>query len=209
MRYGVLALGVLLVWPSPAESHRLDEYLQATRLAFSPDRVVVELDLTPGVSVAPQIFAMIDGDRDTRVSTTEIESYGRSVLRDLSLQIDGEQYPLTLRRAESPSWDDIREGVGTIRLEAFADAPLAKRGRHHVVYQNSHEATSGVYLVNALVPSSDAVTLGASRRDALQRRMDLDVDVTKSFDPARWLILSAVAVAAVLMVRRYRPSSGS
>ncbi len=209
MRFFLLAIGVLLAWPSSAEPHRLDEYLQATRLAFTRDGVVVELDLTPGVSVAPQIFAMVDGDGDTRVSPAEIETYGRRVLHDLSLQIDGEQYPLTLRSAESPSWDEIREGVGTFRLEAFTNAPLAKRGRHHIVYENSHEATSGVYLVNALLPSSNEVILGASRRDGLQRRMDLDVEVTTSFASANWVILSAAATAIVLWARRLRPNSGS
>ena len=203
MRFSALALGVLLAWPSLAESHRLDEYLQATRLAFSRDRVVVELDLTPGISVARQIFAMIDGDGDTRVSTTEVEAYARRVLTDVTLQVDGQVYPLTLTRAESPAWDEIREGVGTIRLEASSRAPLHTRGRHRIVYENSHLAASAVYLVNALVPATDAVTLGASHRDALQRRMELDVDVAAPFRTAGWLIFSAGAIVAVLVVRRY------
>jgi hypothetical protein len=206
MKIGALALGVLVTVVSPVESHRLDEYLQATRLAFSHDRVVVELDLTPGVSVAPQMFGMIDRDGDRRVSPIEIESYARRVLQDLSLRIDGHASSLTLVRAESPSWDELREGLGTIRVEAFADARLIK-GRHHIVYENTHEPAMGVYLVNALIPSTADVTIGPQRRDAQQRRIELDVGVTPSFDPASWLILTSGAVAAVLMVRRYRPNS--
>jgi hypothetical protein len=206
MKIGALALGVLLTLASPVESHRLDEYLQATRLAFSHDRVVVELDLTPGVSVAPQIFEMVDRDGDALVSPIEIEDYARRVLQDLSLRIDGRPSPLTLVRAESPTWDEFREGLGTIRVEAFADAALMK-GRHHIVYENAHEPAMGVYLVNALIPSTADVTIGAERRDALQRHIDLNVDVTPSFDLASWLILTSGAVAVVLMVRRYRPNS--
>jgi hypothetical protein len=206
MKIGALALGVLLALASPVESHRLDEYLQATRLAFLVDHVVVELDLTPGVSVAPQIFAMVDRDGDARVSPIEIEGYARRVLQDVSLRIDGRPSSLTLVRAESPSWDEFREGLGTIRVEAFTHAALRK-GRHHVVYENAHEPAIGVYLVNALLPSSEDVTIGAEHRDALQRRVDLDVNVTTSFDPASWLILTSGAVAAVLMVRRFRPNS--
>jgi hypothetical protein len=206
MKMSALALVVLLALVSPVESHRLDEYLQATRLAFSHDRVVVEIDLTPGVSVAPQIFAMIDRDGDTRVSPIEIEGYARRVLQALSLRIDGRLSPLTLVRAESPTWDEFREGLGTIRVEAFADAALM-RGRHHIVYENAHEPAMGVYLVNALIPSTADVTIGTERRDALQRHIDLDVDVTRSFDPASWLTITSGAVAAVLMVRRYRPNS--
>ncbi len=206
MKVGALALGVLLALASPVQSHRLDEYLQATRLAFSLDRVVVELDLTPGVSVAPQIFAMVDRDGDAHVSPLEIEGYARRVLQDLSLQIDGRLSSLTLVRAESPSWDEFREGLGTIRVEAFTDAAFRK-GRHQVVYVNAHEPAIGVYLVNALIPSTADVTIGAEHRDALQRRIDLDVGVTTSFDPASWLMLMSGAVAAVLILRRYRPNS--
>jgi hypothetical protein len=207
MKRCLLVFGVLLgllAWPRPAESHRLDEYLQATRLAFSRDRVVVELDLTPGVSVAPQVFAMIDRDGDARVSAVEIEAYGQRVLQDLSLRIDGRVCTLTLVRAESPTWDEIREGLGTIRLEAFAEAPLATYGRHRVVYDNTHQPAIGVYLVNALTPSVTDITIGPERRDMLQRRIDLDVDVRTRFATAGWFILMAGGLAALVMVRQRR-----
>jgi hypothetical protein len=140
------------------------------------------------------------------VSPIEIEGYARRVLHDLSLRIDGRPFSLTLVRAESSSWDEFREGLGTIRIEAFSDAKFAS-GRHRVVFENAHEPATGVYLVNALIPSTADVTIGAERRDALQHHIDLDVDVTRSFNPAGWLTITSGAVVAVLMVRRYRPNS--
>ena len=205
MKARSFALGVLLgmlAWPQPAESHRLDEYLQATRLTFSRDRVVVELDLTPGVSVAPQVFALIDRDGDARVSAVEIAAYGQRVLQDLSLRIDGHVSSLTLVRAESPTWDEIREGLGTIRLEASAAAPLATYGRHRVVYDNAHQPAIGVYLVNALTPSVTDMTIGPPRRDMLQRSIDLDVDITTRFATASWFILMVGALAMLVIVRQ-------
>lgn len=202
MKFSLLVLGVLLAVPLPAESHRLDEYLQASRLAFSRDRVVVELDLTPGVSVAPHVFAMIDGDRDARVSALEIEAYARRVLQDLSLRIDGRPRRLTLGRAESPSWDELRDGVGTIRLEAFTEPGLATHGRHSVVYENSHESASAVYLVNVLIPSAGDMIVGAQRRDMLQRRIAVDVDVTMRLSVLSWSLLTGGAVSVLLMTRR-------
>ena len=197
-RICVLALGLLLPGSAPAEAHRLDEYLQATRLGISRDRVVVELDLTPGVLVAAQVFAMIDRDGDARVSPVEIEGYARRVLRDLSLRVDDRPYALTLTRAESPSWDDIREGEGTIHLEAFAHTALA-RGVHRIRYENRHESTSGVFLVNALKPSTDAVAIRAQRRDVRQHAIDLNVDVGTSLDAAMWLMIPVGALAALLI----------
>jgi hypothetical protein len=202
MKAALLALGTMLALPALTAAHRLDEYLQATRLAFSRDRVDVELDLTPGVSVAPQIFAMIDRDRDTRVSPIEIETYARRVLQDVSLRIDDRLYPLTLARAESPSWDELREGVGSIRLEAFTDAPLTRYGRHRIVYENSHELTTGVYLVNALVPSTTDVGLGVGLRDARQRRIELDVTVASPLATASWLVAATGALTGLFIWRR-------
>ena len=65
------AIAVLLLFPGAALAHRLDEYLQATRLSLAPDRVVLKIDLTPGVEVAPAIFAMITPNRDGRISEAE------------------------------------------------------------------------------------------------------------------------------------------
>ena len=42
--------------PAPIAAHRLDEYLQAARIAVDVDRVGVELDLTPGVAIAPSVM---------------------------------------------------------------------------------------------------------------------------------------------------------
>ena len=206
-RISVLAVGLLLHVSASAEAHRLDEYLQATRLDISRNRVVVELDLTPGVLVASQIFATIDSDGDGRVSPTEIEDYGRRVLRDLSLRVDDRPCALTLTRAESPSWDEIRDGEGTIHLEAFADTPLA-RGVHRIRYANMHESASGVFLVNAL-KSTDAVVIRAQRRDVQQHVIDLDVDVGTSFDAATWWVIPIAGLGALLMGRRRTPTASS
>lgn len=207
-RISVLAVGLLLHVSASAEAHRLDEYLQATRLDISRNRVVVELDLTPGVLVASQIFATIDSDGDGRVSPTEIEDYARRVLRDLSLRVDDRPCALTLTRAESPSWDEIRDGEGTIHLEAFADTPLA-RGVHRIRYANMHESASGVFLVNALKPSTDALVIRAQRRDVQQRVIDLDVDVGTSFDAATWWVIPIAGLGALLMRRRRTPTASS
>ena len=206
-RICVVALGLLLPCSAPTEAHRLDEYLQATRLAISRDRVVVELDLTPGVLVAAQVFATIDRDGDARVSPVEIEGYARRVLRDLSLRVDGRPYALTLTQAESPSWAEIREGEGTIHLEAFADAALA-RGLHRIRYANTHESASGVFLVNALKPSARGIAIRSQRRDVQQHGIDLDVDVGTPLDTATWFVIPVAALAALLIRRRRTTTPG-
>jgi hypothetical protein len=143
-RHLVIALAILLAVPYSAASHRLDEYLQATRIALTEDRIGFEIDLTPGVTIASQIFALIDRNGDDHVSGPEIAAYAQTVLRDVVLELDGQPYRLTLVRAECPSWLEMRDGAGTIRLEATAQAPLGAAGRHPAARSRSRnsDATS-------------------------------------------------------------------
>jgi len=198
------ALAMLLAFPDPASSHRLDEYLQATRIAVARDRIVLEIDLTPGVTVAPTIFSLIDQTGDNQVSAPEIEAYAQTVLRDLVLEVDGQPYQLTLARAECPSWIEMREGGGTIRLEATAAARLGAAGRHRLLYENAHQSGISAYLVNALVPSSRAIAITEQRRDMRQHVIHLDIDVAPPHAPSPWIILQGVGLTALLVCRRRR-----
>jgi len=192
---------IAIVCPRPADAHVLDEYLQATRLAIARDRVALEIDLTAGAAVATEVFARIDGNGDRQVSAHEIETYGKRVLQNLILEVDGRPYPLRLTRAECPSWPEIRDGDGTIRLEAVGDV-VVDAGHHRIHYANAHEPAIGVYLVNALVPSTRAIAITAQRRDVRQRGLDLDIDVAAPSSAAWWSLVSGVGFAALILYRR-------
>src|SRR5258707_6047731 len=58
-----LALTTAIALGSRASAHRRDEYLQAARIAVEPGRVDLELDLTPGITVADTMIGDIDRDR--------------------------------------------------------------------------------------------------------------------------------------------------
>jgi hypothetical protein len=199
-------LAILAVSSAPAGSHQLDEYLQAARIAVAAHDVVLEMSLTPGVAVAPRIFALIDRDGDGLVTSAEIDSYARRVLRDVALWVDGQPVQLTLTRAECPPWEEIREGAGTIRIEAVAKARAMSAERHQIRLVNTHQPEFSAYLVNALVPSDSAITIAAQRRDVLQHGIELDVDVARSYTTALWSILIFGAFAALATYRVSRSS---
>jgi nickel/cobalt transporter (NicO) family protein len=193
-RIGLVCLVVVLLAPRAA-AHQLDEYLQAARLDISRDRVGIELDLTPGISIAPQLIALIDADADGSVSDAEMGAYATQVLRELSLGVDGQPLALTLTRATFPAWAEVREGMGTIRLEAVAAAGVAREGVHRIAYENAHQPMTSVYLVNALKPSARDIVIGSQRRDPRQRRLELDVEVSGSRERVVWC-----ASASLLLV---------
>ncbi len=196
------AVAVLLAGVRAADAHQLDEYLQATRIAVERDRIVVEMSLTPGVAVADQIFASIDRDSDDQVSAAEIEAYARTVLRDLALEFDGRSYLLTLAGAGCPSWSEMREGLGTIRLQAAAEVPVGAAGHHQLQFANTHRSDISVYLVNPLMPSSRTIAIVEQQRDMHQHGIRLNINVTQPYTSASWIFVPVAGMAAVLVYRR-------
>jgi hypothetical protein len=201
MRWFTIA-AFALTWAASVEAHQLDEYLQASRLDVSRDRIVVELTLTPGTVIAPQLLTSIGGDRRRAISSEDLFQYAQQVLDDLRLSIDGRTHHLTGARVVASSWDELADGTGSIRLEAVTDGARMTGGSHRITYENSHAPVSSVYLVNALKPGRD-VTITAQRRDRLQHRLELDVEV----DTLRGHAIEAAAgsgLIALLIAIRWR-----
>ena len=163
-------------------AHRRDEYLQAARLAIDPDRVELELDLTPGIAVADVVLSEIDVDRNGLISAAEARAYSDRVLSAIALDVDGIPLRVELVDSTFPAFDSVRTGEGTTRIQAAASMPRLADGLHHLRYRNTYRSDIGVYLANALVPASDRVIVAAQRRDLYQR--DLVIDYQLSRQPA-------------------------
>jgi hypothetical protein len=199
----------ILIAGESTSAHRRDEYLQATRVAIDPDRVEIELDLTPGIAVAQYILSDIDLDRDGSISAGEARAYSARVLAAIALDIDGAPLHLRLIDTASPRIDAVLNGEGMTRIRAAADLPRLAAGPHHLRYRNAHRPDVGVYLANALVPASDRVAITAQRRDVDQR--DLVIDYTLRADSAidanRWLSIGMIGAFVCLVTLRVRSSS--
>jgi len=156
-----------------ALAHPIDEYVQNTYIDPAPDRTTLELNLTPGVLVASEMVALIDTDGDGDISETEGDAYANEVLRDVSLEVDGEPQPLTLTSSQFPTPLDIRAGMGTIRLQVAAKAPEGVPGDHSLSFRNDHEPVNSKYLLNAFKKSSE-VEIAKQDRDQLQHAIRVD-----------------------------------
>jgi hypothetical protein len=201
----VFAAAIGLVFAIPAESaaHRLDEYLQAARVSFARDRITLDVDLTPGASIASAIVTILDRDGDHTISPSEAEQYGRSVLADLVLHLDERPVALTLTRVEAPSIDAMRDGLGTIRLRAVGSVRSVVAGRRHLDLRNNHLPASSAYLANALVPDDRSLEVVAQTRDPRQQALRVEYDVGPGW-PAKllWLAAGVAALSALIAFRR-------
>jgi hypothetical protein len=206
----VLALaGMWLGCPAPSLAHRLDEYLQASRLSVDRDGVTLEMDLTPGVSVAPRVLALIDTNGDGQLSPAEAEAYAHQVLNSVTLSIDGQPVALILISEQFAPLHEMTLGTGMIRLRAGAKIPAVAAGRHQVFYRNSHQPQMSVYLANALVPSDSQIQISGQTRDYAQHELTVDYRVVPKTALPRslWLIASlAIAGLAGQALRRLRRS---
>jgi hypothetical protein len=198
------AVALAAMATSALSGHVLDQFVQATRVQIAGDAVTVDLDLTPGLELAPAVFFAINRDRDGVISASEGRAHAAQVLADLVLDIDGRRLTLVLASADYPAFEAMRGGVGTIRLRAVAPLSTAA-GVHRLHYQNNHRQDASVYLVNALVPSEPGIALGAPRRDRLQQSFDVEFTQDRAsaghgrwtgwrWAPAIGLVLAALGV---------------
>jgi hypothetical protein len=194
-----------LAWPVDLRAHRLDEYLQASRLSVARDRVSIDLDLTPGTAVAATVVRWIDTDGDGRISAGEQDRYARAVIAALTLSVDGATAPIRLLDAQFPDPADFGRGLGMIRLRATAAVPMAASGRHTLSYTNVHGSGTSVYLVNALVPEDPRLIIARQDRDPAQHRLTLDYAITAP-GWTGWDAAALAIAATVLVARRARSS---
>ncbi|HEX4134581.1 MAG TPA: hypothetical protein VHY84_08235 [Bryobacteraceae bacterium] len=207
---GLLIWGACLATLPLASAHRLDEYLQATRISLETDRVGLEIDLTPGIAMASQVIGWIDTNRDGTVSSAEGDAYAREVLRSVLLKADGKPLHVDLVSASFPEFGAMKQGVGIIRLRATAKIPRAglfsgRAGSHQISYINMYRSQRSVYLVNALVPRNPHIEIADQQRDRAQHAITLQYSVAAD-PPSAWsfALIAGLAVTGRWYLRRKR-----
>jgi nickel/cobalt transporter (NicO) family protein len=202
MRTALVGLAVVcLGLTAPLRAHRLDEYLQAARVAISADRVSVDLDLTAGVAIAPSVLAMIDTDGNGEISAAEGDAYARRVIDGLVMTVDGRPVRPQLDRRQMPDRRDVKEGTGMIRLSASAPLPVLQEGSHQLFLGNTHRSDIGVYLANALVPTDRRIEITGQRRDVAQHELTIDYALAHATDGPvvrGWQATAGIVIAVLL-----------
>ncbi len=198
-----IAVVSLLGCPVPAGAHRLDEYLQAVRVGIDADRVNLEIDLTPGVSIAKQVTSWIDTNGDGQLSQAEGLTYANEVLTSLVVTVDRTPVALTRREVRLPEAIDMAGGVGTIRMRASAELLDRTNGRHELRVVNTHRRELSVYLANALVPSDSRIQIVTQQRDRDQHSLTIgyDIETTGALRRISW-VTGALALLGMAVVAR-------
>ena len=177
MKRLLITAGLLAALAHPAGAHRLDEYLQATIFSIEPGQVTATMRLVPGVAVAARILACIDTNHDGVLSPDEQQAYARQVLRDLRLNEDNNPHALHPQTITFPTVEQIKAGTGELELSFTANL-VSHNGAHRLTFEDRHQSSLSVYLVNSLVPQSSTVQLGTQTRN--QNQSFYQIDFTQS-----------------------------
>jgi hypothetical protein len=200
----IIAL-LVLVMPVRTVAHQLDEYLQAARIAFARDRIVLEIDLTPGANIAGEIVAALDSDGNGVVQALEARAYGQAVVGDFDVSFDGQPVHLTLKTIEVPAVAEMRRGVGTIQLTVAGTIGPAPDGTRHVRFTNRHHPETSVYLANALVSADRDVQVVSQRRDYRQQQIDVEYKIGSRW-PLQfiWVLVGVTVIGSRVAARQLR-----
>ena len=211
------AAAIVALVATPAFAHRVDEYLQATTISVEKGRVVAQLRLTPGVDVLPSVRAVIDTDRDGIFSAAEQQAYAQRVVRDLTIEVDGDRLPLRLVSSTFAAMEEMENGRGAIQIDLVADVPRGGADRR-LAFENHHMSRMAVYLVNALVPRDPDIQISRQSRNYEQSSYQMDyVQAGADAGPAarsQWVYslggfsALAVLIVAIVLVMRRRVEKG-
>ena len=170
-----LIASVAIAIGARVSAHRLDEYLQAARIAVARERMSLDLSLTPGAAVAGRVITDIDADRNGNLSRQEQRAYAAQVLEALLVSVDGAA-PIRLQLLAStfPEVVSLRSGDGAITIRAAARVSRLAAGPHHLLFRNHHAAGMSVYLANALVPDHDDVAVTGQERTGDQSELTIN-----------------------------------
>jgi hypothetical protein len=206
----LVLIAAIVADSTPLSAHRLDECLQAARIAIEPDRVELDLSLTPGVDVIDSIAGEIDRNGDGLLATAEQAAFASRVLGAVTLVHDDHPLKLTLRTTTFPDVNALRGGEGTIRIRAVASVSALAGASHRLSFRNGFRPDVSVYLANALVPESNRVAVIAQHHAGDQRDLTIDYVVSEvaTITQSVWLlsgvVLGLITLLAVPSTRRAR-----
>ena len=166
----VSAALALLAPAQPARAHPIDEFVQQAYLTPAPSAVSVELDLSPGVLVAPAALADLDPNGDRQIADAEATAYAERVLGQVRLRVDDRPLALALTDVDVSPYLTFQAGYGTVRLSAEAHGAPTEPGTHHVLFRNDFAPRGSAYQVNAFIDRAHPVEIGTQRRDTNQQQ---------------------------------------
>jgi hypothetical protein len=158
-------------------AHRVDEHLQATLVTIEPDRIRLQINLTPGVGVAEKVLGLVDRNRDGVIATNEAAAYCELLKHDLTVKLDQRDLKLKCTASYFPGLAELRTGWGFIQIEFSGTTGQLAAGAHKLTIENRHLPKLSVYLINAAQPISASIQVTKQTRNENQSTGEIQFTV--------------------------------
>lgn len=159
---GMVVANASVLSAAPAAAHPTDEVVQQVYLTPTGPGLTgltVQLDLTPGVLVAPRFAGAIDVDGGGTLSAAEVDAHAAAVRAAVNVRVDGVVADLSPGENRYPPVDLLAAGGGTVSLTWTARLPA--RAGQVVVTDRYDPGRSTVQMSVLMAP--EPVTLGPIR----------------------------------------------
>ncbi|MEO7270492.1 MAG: TonB-dependent receptor [Vicinamibacterales bacterium] len=188
---------------TPSFAHRLDELFQAARVTLQSDRVVVDLDLAPGIQVAPQVIDALDADGNGVISEPEGLDFARRVVQQSRVSVDDTALSLSVTAHDEPAVARLRGGAGVIHVQAQASLhSTVAEGGHVVRYRNGFDPVRSLYAANATLPTDRRIVIREQERHEDQRALAIRFETLPRRKGRAALVMGLFA--ALLLLGRWR-----
>jgi ABC-type nickel/cobalt efflux system permease component RcnA len=119
----LLATAWSVLLATPAAAHPADEIVQQVYLTPTAAGLTVQLDLVPGVLVAPQFARVVDVDGNGTLTPAEVDTHVAAVRSALTARVDGRVVELAVTEHRYPPVALLAAGGGTVTVLLAADLP--------------------------------------------------------------------------------------
>jgi hypothetical protein len=160
-------------------AHRLDEFLEAARVSLEPSQVDVEMNLTPGVSMADTFIHAVDGNTDGVFSPIEQWNYATGLVRSLDVRLDDVPVqPLRVTAVDVPDAAAVRSGDAAATVRATVPIRALAPGVHRLVFRNDDGGSDSVFMANTVLPDSRVIAVTAQEHSVDQRELTIEFAVS-------------------------------
>ncbi len=186
-----MLLGCLLVLllPTAAAAHPLDQIYHDLRVQIRPDQLNLEVHLILGPLVTPRLWTSLDADGSQTLDDAEITAWCQRYLNNLALRFDDASLPsLALGQIDQFPRDRtsfIGDGTTNLHWTAHAPVPTLQPGEHMLT------------LFNAAYPDISAYDWSKTRGfQGIVVREALQMSAGTAVFPVRWPAEFAASAAS-------------
>lgn len=128
-------------------AHPHNNVAQHVLLSMYPEKTVVKIRIVPSREEGHSVYSHIDADKNGKISTKEAEQFGREVIREATLVVNGRKVAITKPKVTIPSLEKLNRGFGLIEVVSEASLKFEDGVDSKIVFEMAYQKIAHVWFV--------------------------------------------------------------